>query len=261
MVQFDVIVPAGGTINPDFARVVGTDSKALIKLEGRSVLGNTLECLRSVPGVRRIVVIGGDAVKKDVEGIADQVLPEGKTGPQNIFSGLRWLTKEHNPAEKVLIVTCDLPFISVEVLTRFINLCPADKDFCVPLIAQDAFAEAFPGAEATFVKMQDGTWTTGCAYLATPKGLFASVDSIEKVFENRKSKIGLARMLGLRFVYGYLTQKLTVSDVEAKVKQLLKCTGVAVPGSPPELAYDIDYVEDYHYALQALKLREGKVNA
>ena len=101
----------------------------------------------------------------------------------------------------------------------------------------------------------DGTWTTGCAYLATPKGMFAAMEHIERVFQNRKSKLGMARILGLKFVYGYLTQKLTVSDVEAKVKDVLKCSAVAIPGSPPELAFDIDYPEDYHYALQTIKLR------
>jgi len=81
------------------------------------------------------------------------------------------------------------------------------------------------------------------------------MEPIERVFQNRKSKIGMARILGLKFVYGYLTQSLTVSDVEAKVKDVLKCSAAAVPGSPPELAFDIDYQEDYHYAVQAMKLR------
>ena len=250
-----MIIPAGGKIHPDFERVVGTDSKALIRLEGKTVLSGTLESLRALPATRRIVVIGGEEVKREAGSVVDEVLPEEKTGPQNIFAGLRWLTNSYNPANHILIITSDLPFVSPQALEAFLNLCPPEKDFCVPLISRESFIDAFPRAEATFVTLIDGTWTTGCAYLVTPKGMFTAMEPIERVFANRKSKLGMARILGLKFVYGYLTQKLTVSDVETKVKEVLNCLAVAVPGSPPELAYDIDYVEDYHYALQAIKLR------
>ena len=257
MAEVDVIIPAGGKINPAFARVAGTTNKALIRLEGTTVLANTLQCLRSLPGVNRIVVIGDDDVKQACGSLPTEVLPEQKTGPQNIFSGLRWLQNCHQPAEQVLIVTSDLPFLTPDVLANFISLCPKGQDFCVPLISKDSFEDCFPAAEATFVRLRDGTWTTGCAYLATPKGLFTGIEHIEKVFENRKSKLGLARMLGPKFVYGYLTHNLTVNDVEMKVKDLLKCAAVAIPGSPAELAFDIDYIDDYHYALNAIKLKSA----
>jgi molybdopterin-guanine dinucleotide biosynthesis protein A len=259
LIQVDVIIPAGGKINPSFARVAGTDNKALIKLDGKTVLEGTVDCLRELSGVRKVVVIGSEDVKKAVGDRVDEVLPEQKTGPQNIFSGLRWLTNSYDPAPHVMIVTSDLPFISAQVIESFLDLCPKDKDFCVPLISKDSFADTFPGTDATFVTLRDGTWTTGCAYLATARGLFTAIEHIERVFKNRKSKFGMARILGPKFVYGYLTHKITVTDVENKVKEILKCSGVAVPGAPPELAFDIDYIEDYHYALQTLKLKKGSV--
>jgi len=137
LVQFDVIIPAGGTLPADFEKVVGTPAKALIKLEGKTVLASTLESLRATPGARRIVVIGNEEVKREAGSIVDEVLPEEKTGPQNIYAGLRWLTNSYNPADHILIVTSDLPFVSPYVLQAFLNLCPPDKDFCVPLISRD----------------------------------------------------------------------------------------------------------------------------
>jgi GTP:adenosylcobinamide-phosphate guanylyltransferase len=256
LVQVDVIIPAGGTINAAFARVVGTDNKALIALEGNTVLGNTIQCLRNTPGVRRIAVIGDENVEKASGNAVDQVLSVEQTGPQNIFKGLRWLQGCHAPADNILIVTSDLPFITADVLKQYLELCPPGKDFCVPLVSKDEFSEKFPGAEATYVKMRDGCWTTGCAFLSTPKGLFKAMEQIEEVFKNRKSKLGIAKMLGPKFVMGYLTKTLTVADVEKKVRQILNCEAVAVPDSPAELAYDIDYIEDYHYALQTLKLHK-----
>ncbi len=254
MIEFDVIIPAGGTIGEAFAKVVNTERKALIGMVSNTLIGNTIECLRNMPGTRRIVVIGNEAVRRGAYNV-DMVLPEAESGPKNIFNGLRWLSQEHEPAEKVLIVTCDLPFLTVDALGRFLAQCPTDKDFCVPLVSYEDFADAFPSAEATFVKMKDGKWTTGCAFLATPKAIFAAAPQIEEVFKNRKSKLGMARMLGPKFLMGYMTKSLTVKAVEEKVQQILGCKAVAVPNSPAELAYDIDYVEDYHYALQTLKLK------
>lgn len=257
MIQFDVIIPAGGTIPKEFAKVVNTEKKALISMESNTLLGNTIECLRAMPGTRRIVVIGNEMIRRGANG-ADMVLGEAETGPKNIFAGCRWLSQQNEPAEKVLIITCDLPFLTVDALSKFLALCPAEKDFCVPLVSYEDFVDTFPSAEATFVKMKDGKWTTGCAFLTTPKAIFAAQPQIEKVFENRKSKVGLAKMLGPKFVIGYVTKSLTVKSVEEKVEQILSCKAAAVSGSPAELAYDIDYVEDYHYALQTLKLKASR---
>jgi len=92
-------------------------------------------------------------------------------------------------------------------------------------------------------------WTTGCAYVIGVEALRRARPYIERVFENRKSKIGMARLLGPTFVFKWLTNRLRVPDIERKVSTLLGVQGAAVPHSPPELAFDIDYLEDYQYAL------------
>lgn len=258
LTEVDVIIPAGGKINPAFAKVVGTDNKALIRLEGISVLANTVSVIRSMPNVRQVVVIGDEQVRAEVGRAASEVLPVQESGPKNILHGMRWLSNYQNPAEKVLIVTSDLPFLTSGVLADFLARCTGSGDIYVPLISEESYAEAFPGTHATMVKTREGTFTTGCAYVMTPKSLFASMSHIERVFENRKSKLGMARLLGMKFVFGYLTKSLTVKAVEAKAKQLLNCEASAVRESPPELAFDIDYIEDYHYALQTMKLKAGQ---
>lgn len=258
MTDLDVIIPAGGKLNQAFTRVAGTSSKALIQFEGATVLSSTIDALRECRSTRRIVVVGSQEVLDNPDSrLADAALLETTSGPQNILKGLKWLLDQHQAPEHVMIVTCDLPFVTAETFEKFLSLCPAGKDFCVPLISRESFGDAFPGTSATFVKLIDGTWTTGCAYLVSCKGLMKAIGHIEAVFKNRKSKLGMAKLLGMRFVYGLLTQKLTVTDVERKVEQLLHCVGVAVPGSPPELAFDIDYIDDYHYALQTRKLLKG----
>ena len=93
----------------------------------------------------------------------------------------------------------------------------------------------------------------GCLYNVQPEALQKAIHHIDRIFVNRKSKLGMARVLGLRFVLLLLTKRLSIKDIEDKVTELLGCTGQAVADSPPELAYDVDYIEDYHYAMQTFR--------
>lgn len=250
----DVIIPAGGKLPGSLVRLSGVERKPLLKITDRTILETTFEAIRGCDFVRRVVIVGPDEVlRHEACAKADDRIPEGKTGPENIFRALDWLLKQPDPPEYVMIVTADLPFITTESLRAFVNICPPGKDFCVPLISKDEFEEMFPSATATFVGLRDGTWTAGCAYLATTEGLKKAIHHIELVFKQRKSKLGMAKLLGYKFVWDLLFHKLTVSDVEAKVRELLQCEGVAVPGSPAELAYDVDDTEDYYYGLTYTK--------
>jgi hypothetical protein len=200
------------------------------------------------------VVIGSTEVTENADAAkADAALREGASGPENISRGLNYLNESEHPPDRILICTCDLPFITADSVNRFLALAPHNVDFCVPLITEESFLDAFPQAEATFVELQDGTFTTGCLYSVNPSALKRSLPHIDRLFLTRKSKLGMARLLGMRFVMLMLSKRLTVKDIERKVQEILGCSGAAVPHSPPELALDIDYVEDYHYVVQSLR--------
>ena len=72
----------------------------------------------------------------------------------------------------------------------------------------------------------------------------------------RKSKLGMAKLLGPVFLYKFVRKQLTVPLVESKLKQILNCSGAPVMNCAPELAYDIDAIDDYEYAM---KFIGGKV--
>jgi CTP:molybdopterin cytidylyltransferase MocA len=260
MTNLDVILPAGGMLPPDFARVVGTSSKALITLDGNTILKTTLNILKESDRIRRVVVIGPREIENSVSpNDADVVLPALNTGPENIYKGLYWLNKTDTPPEYILVLTADLPFVTKDALHRFLDLCPDDKDICVPLISREDFGETFPNTDATFVALKDGVWTTGCAFVFRVSALQKARPHIERVFEQRKSKMGMARLLGMKFVWKYLTKTITVKDIEKKVHDLIGCEGAAIFNSPAELAFDIDYLEDYHYATQLIQARKRVV--
>jgi len=183
---------------------------------------------------------------------ADQTLAAGGSGPENILKGLRFLAEQPNPPQKVLIVTTDLPFLSAKVVNDFLDLCPADRDICVPLVTKAQYQSRFPNSTSSFVPLADNVWTVGCGYVMDVQAFQQAMPHIERVFENRKSKLGMAKLLGPAFLIKFLTKKLTVPDIEGKIQSMLGCSGCAVLNSPPELSYDIDALDDYEYALEHL---------
>lgn len=253
MAGLDVVIPAGGKLDAEFSRVVGVQSKALIPFQGRSMIGNTIEALRSSPSIGRIVVVAPQEVLDHPDAkLADATGLAVGGSPDNIMVGVNLLKGMNFPPDRILIATCDLPFLSAASIEEFLKLCSGESDFYVPLIHKDDFVERFPGAEATFAQLADGAWTTGCLYIASIRGLEVAKPHLDQVFQNRKSKLKMAMQLGLRFSWDFLMQKLTVPRVEAKIRELLKIRGIAVSGAPPELAYDLDYVEDFQYAVSAV---------
>lgn len=245
---YDVILPAGGRISPELAAEAGTDVKALIRFGDETILARTLRVLRESGLARRMVVIGGDAAQAEATAHDAHALPEADTGPQNILCGLKWLRGQPDPPRRVLVVTTDLPFLDAALLQKFVALCPEDRAISVPLISRQEWEARFPGSTAMFVTLGDGQWTTGCAYVIDADALEGSMPQIENVFAQRKSKLGMVRLLGPSFTYRFLTKSLTVPQIEAKIQSMLGCTGAAVRHAPPELAYDVDDLEDLRFA-------------
>lgn len=245
-------------MSPDLAAEAGTDVKALIRFGDETILARTLRVLRESGLAGRLVVIGGPEAQEEARRNGAHALAEANTGPENILNGLRWLRAQPDPPKRVMVVTTDLPFLDAGLIRRFVDLCPSDRAITVPLTSRAEWEARFPGSTAMFVTLGDGQWTTGCAYLLDAEALERSMPQIERVFAQRKSKLGMVRLLGPVFAYRYLTKTLTVPQIEAKIQAMLGCTGAAVRGAPPELAYDIDDVEDLAFAR---KIVQGKVAA
>ncbi len=253
MATYDAILPAGGRIDPAFASVVGVENKALITFEGKTILQRVIEALRATGRIGRIVVIGPPEIQKIASEFgADIILAPAETGPDNIYRGLAALTSSIDRPEKVLLVNTDLPFLTPALIDEFLNACSDKLDICVPLVPATLWDKRFPGSTATFARIKDGKFTTGCIYLMDVAAMERIKPAIDRVFENRKSKIGIARLLGPRFVFKFVTKSLTVRDVEQKIEAMLGCTAAAIQNAAPELAYDIDFQDDYDYAVNQL---------
>lgn len=253
--MYDVILPAGGTLDDHFARVALTPVKALIRVGDNLLILRALEALRLSGRAGRVVVVGGEDVRRAIEDRVDAVVPAGPSLPDNILAGLKALLTMENPPERLLIVTTDLPYIDAKVLGEWLDLCPPGADFCGALVDEAAYVDRFPGSSSTWAKLRDGNFTLGGVFLVRTAALRKAMPQIERAVANRKSIRGMAGLLGTGFLLKVMTRRITVAECEAKVEEILGADvkGVkvsAVPGAPAELAFDIDDISDYEYALR-----------
>lgn len=264
---FDAVLPAGGRIAGSFAQEAGAEIKALISLHGLTLLERTIDALRATGRIARIVVIGPDELKNHAATrAADVVLSEAESGPANIFRGLQWLHEQSasqpdgtqlngaqlnglQEAHRVLVVTTDLPFLTPAAINGFLEACPATAEVCVPIIRREAFEARFPDCGGDYVRLRDGEWTMGCAFLLNSVALTRNRLHIERIFEARKSQLAMARLLGPLFIARFLCGRLQVAHIQARCESVLGCTGHAVLGCAPELAFDIDQPEEFRLAV------------
>ncbi len=243
--RFDVILPAGGRIEGAFRQQAGTDIKALIRLGGQTILARTIRALRATGRVGRIVVIGPQpALDEAQKAGADLLCAEGASGPDNILRGLGLLqSKAH-----VLIVTTDLPFLTPDALNAFLDACPRDADVALPIMTQSEFEARFPGTQNEYVRLREGQFTLGCAFVVRAQTLLQNEAHVRALFAARKSQWQMVRLVGLGTGLRFATGRLSIAHLEERAGQIARCRGRAIPHMPPELAYDIDLPEEFLYA-------------
>lgn len=252
----DVVLPAGGRISGAFAQAAGAEIKALIRVGEQTILRRTIEVFRDTGRVGRIVVIGPEAALEEARAAgADGTILEGDTGPENFFRGLAWLREQSSdPAARVTIAATDLPFLTPEAINHYWDFCPAQADVAVPVLAKAAFEARFPGSENIYVPLREGQITLGCVFQVNPDVLLRNRPHIERVFRARKSQFQMARLVGWRVALGLAAKRLTLRAIEERCGQILGCRGAGVPDCAPELGFDIDQPQEFHYVRQQ---REG----
>jgi hypothetical protein len=244
----DAILPAGGTLTQaDGTKVY----KARLKVGERSLLEIVTGALRASGRVRRIVLIGPQEVVEGQDG--DIVLEPGASGPDNIYRGLDALLSQPDPPANVLIATTDLPFLTGPGVAEFLNLVDPKKQLNVPIVKEKSFVTQYPGAHATFVRLREGGFTLGGLFHLNAQAMLTTRPHIEAVFEARKSKFQLAKMFGLSILVKYLSGRLSLPEIESTAERILACTAKTLPEAPVELAFDVDNLAEYDYAVAKLK--------
>jgi molybdopterin-guanine dinucleotide biosynthesis protein A len=117
----DAAILAGGR-----ARRFGGRDKSSLHVGGVPIIDRQLAALRGLAG--RIIIVTGNPApyrEKDVHAVPDLVPDAGALG--GIYTALASATTDH-----VIVVACDLPFLTAPFLGRLAQLAGRDDDAVVP---------------------------------------------------------------------------------------------------------------------------------
>lgn len=239
------VITAGGTVDGAFARALGTDVKALAPFGPGTLLDAALEACAAA-GIDGVAVIGGGAVRDHLRGRDVRVLDAAEDGGTNVMRALdAW------QGERFVYLTSDLPFANGEGLRALVR---ESAGFALTMGVADAAAydRRFPGAPPYGVVLGREKIVNACAFVIAPEAVDPVRDFALRAFAARKNLVALARLLGPALIARFVLRRLRVDHVEQYARRTLQLPIAAIRGCDPGLCYDVDTLEEYHYACTLL---------
>jgi molybdopterin-guanine dinucleotide biosynthesis protein A len=239
------ILIAGGRLPRDLQPLASSPVKALLTVGGETLLARAARAAGECQIIERICAVGNAEVAQAAQALCLEYAPEGESVIDNVLNAFTALGgREHS----YLIISPDLPFITVQALARFLRAVQsAHAEIALATATGAAFLERFPGAPNRFERIDGGPLTLGSVFYLTGLALQSNIPLARDFFRWRKWPHRLALLLGLPIAWGYLTGTLKLAQLEARAARL---TGVEVRGlsAPPELAYDVDTLANLRFA-------------
>lgn len=226
-------------------------SKALVTIRDKIMIEYVVGALKGCSSIGKIAVVGpAEKLRPHLGGRVDFLI-EGKGGLlENALKGM----DVFRDSERVLLLTCDIPFLTPEALEHFISECrKTNADLCYPIVTREANETKFPGAKRTYAHLKEGTFTGGNLFYINPAVVERSLGIARQMIEYRKKPWKMCRVLGWDFVIRLLMGNLTIPGVEERVSKLLNLKVAAINSPYPEIGNDVDKESDLEMVRQFME--------
>jgi molybdopterin-guanine dinucleotide biosynthesis protein A len=237
------VITAGGPIDGEYARLAGTDRKALAPVRSQPMIAYALEALRGA-GIAEIAVVGDERVARACRPWNVRAIEDAGSGRANVLRALdAW------PSDDALLyLTCDMPYIS-ETQVRWFLERAHPSSLAMPLTEHDDYVQRFPGAPRAGITL-GGERVVNGGLFHIPAGAQPRIRELAAtLFDARKAPWKMAAVAGpammMRFAFG----RASVVSLETRARSILSIPVAALRSAPPELAFDVDSEEDYRFAL------------
>jgi len=242
----NAVVTAGGRIDGPYARAAGTTVKALVRVRGRTLLERAIAAVRGA-GIGRIAVVGNDDVASACRDAVDRIVPDRGDGAANVLAALHAFADD--PGTPVLLMVSDLPFVEPTHIRAFLSRVPP-ATLALALARYEEFQERFPGLPDPGIRCREGRVVNGGALVIPPGAAAVIVPFAARFFEARKSLLRMARLAGIGTLLRFVTGTLSLPALERRASGVLGIPARAIVGMAPELAFDLDDLQRFHYALR-----------
>jgi GTP:adenosylcobinamide-phosphate guanylyltransferase len=252
LARVDAVVLAGGegeVIDPT------VHIKGLVPIAGKPMIEWVVLALRAAETIGEIAVVVPTAENLGAwTEMVDYVVVSDCNFIDNAIAGASIFKNERH----VLGSTGDLPALTPEAIDDYVSRTLATgAEFSYPLIRAEDMEAQFPGSQRTYVKVAGGPVTGGNMSLISADFLKRNRNIGQRLFETRKSPVAMARVIGIPFIFKYITGKLRVDDVERKMAQLLDAKCAAIYTEHASIGADVDKPIDVVVAERVLYERSS----
>ncbi len=250
--MIDCIVVAGGG-DGELVQQEKVTNKALIPIGNQPMISYVVGAFRQIKDINRIIVAGP---VEDLAFLKDpfhvELIPEKGTILQNLLAASKQLDKPSH----ILVSSADIPLISPEAVTNFIEKChPYAYDFYYPIVSQGKSEAMFPSVKRTYVSLVEGTFTGGNIFLVNSASIEPTVPKMEKFLRDRKNPLKLISLLGPATVLKFLRKKATIPYLAERFSTLLDLNSQAVICDYPVISFDVDKPSDLEQVKTFMKLK------
>lgn len=227
-----------------------TENKAFIKINNRLMIDYVIDTLKRSRLVDKIAIVGPVEKLSPIVGERVDFLVE--SGGSIVQNGLKAMECFDSDKE-VLIVTSDIPMITVEAIEHFIEKSREQQvDLAYPIVSKDTNDSKCPEVKRTYAKLWEGRFTGGNIIYFNPAVRDRCKDFVEKMFEYRKNPAKMAGVLGVGFLLRMALGILTINAVMKKCEKLMGIKCAAVISPYPEIGNDVDKPSDIEFAKKQL---------
>lgn len=239
----NVMLLAGAANTGPLREVSPVTNEALVEINGRPMVQYVIDALEQAKEVRRIVVVSPPGeLEPYLKGRNLEFVPSRNHIVDNVVEAAKVLP----PDEEFLIVSCDVPLITGQMIDDLVALCRRTPgELYYPIIEKGVAETSFPHTKRTYVTLREGVYTGGNIFLCHPSIVERAAPRVRAFLDYRKSPLKMLGVIGWTFAIRYMLLKnLTLKELEAKVSEMLDVKGVVVVCPWPEVGVDVDKPSD-----------------
>lgn len=236
----------------DHRNKLGTSIKALIDIHGKPMVQYVISNLRKCGKIDQIGIIGPyEKLHPVLQHDVDHIIDGKESIVRNTIEGIYHLGEK----KELLLCTCDIPLLTVEAVTDFIDKARnANAELCYPIVEKKESQKKFPGMERTYVKIKEGDFTGGNIFYIRPCIVRQCGDKAEQLITHRKNALKMAKVLGWKTLSLLLLKQLTIPQAEKRFSEIFSIKARAIVSHYPELANDVDKPSDLEYVRELFKV-------
>ncbi|MBW8815826.1 MAG: nucleotidyltransferase family protein [Caulobacterales bacterium] len=240
MSGFQALVLAGsrpGAPEP-VAEYAHAAHKALIRLEGQTLLARVTAALRAAGAGRICAVTSDAAVEAEAARLGIETLPQAAGPSLSVRAGAEAL------GTPLLITTADHALLRPEWVSRFLADVPPGADIAALVAARATVEAAAPSTKRTWLRLADGDWSACNLFFLRTERALRVVDLWRRVEAERKRPWKMAQILGPGMLLRYATGRLGLKDGAERLGRMAGVSAAVVETPYGLASVDVDKPAD-----------------